>query len=198
MGRLATGSKSPPTATGSCIQGPWVASVHLRGGSPPVSPHLNRLLHISHWKVCPILPSSHPSLFLWAIKSVYKNWLPLPISWKVARSYNPNQPDLLGLATSLVIIKMPQKTTYETSAKKSLIALLSLKKKPEIRWNSNGLNCSVCSGAVHKWRWQFFQIFDTPLPHVGSFLVLSIGNFDQFLTPPPYQLATLFMDGPLK
>ena len=36
----------------------------------------------------------------------------------------------------------------------------------------------------------FFQIFDTPLPHVGSFLVLSVGNFDQFLT-----LFT-FMDGP--
>ena len=26
--------------------------------------------------------------------------------------------------------------------------------------------------------------FDTPLPHVGSFLVLSVGNFDQILTPP--------------
>ena len=32
------------------------------------------------------------------------------------------------------------KTTYETSAKKSLN-----KKKPEIRWNYNGLNCSVGS-----------------------------------------------------
>ena len=28
-----------------------------------------------------------------------------------------------------------------------------------------------------------FLDFYTPLPHVGSFLILSIGNFDQFLTP---------------
>ena len=42
----------------------------------------------------------------------------------------------------------------------------------------------------------FFWIFDTPLPHIGSFLVLSVGNFDQILTPPPSQLPTSFMDGP--
>ena len=48
--------------------------------------------------------------------------------------------------------------------------------------------------AIHKRRWQFFRIFDTPLPHVGSFLVLSVGNFDQFLTPS--QLPTSFMDSP--
>ena len=30
-------------------------------------------------------------------------------------------------------------------------------------------------GTIHKRRRQFFQIFDTPLPHVGSFLVLSVG-----------------------
>ena len=40
---------------------------------------------------------------------------------------------------------------------------------------------------IHKQRRQFFWIFDTPFPHVGSFLVLSVGNFDQFLTPPNYQ-----------
>ena len=51
-------------------------------------------------------------------------------------------------------------------------------------------------GAIHKRRRQFFRIFDTPLPHVGSFLVLSVGNFDQFLTPPPSQLPTSFMDAP--
>ena len=39
-------------------------------------------------------------------------------------------------------------------------------------------------GAIHKRRRQFFRIFDTPLLDVGSFLVLSVGNFDQFLTPP--------------
>ena len=49
-------------------------------------------------------------------------------------------------------------------------------------------------GTIHKRHWQLFRIYDTPLPHVGSFLVLSVGNFDQFLTPP--QLPTLFMDGP--
>ena len=37
---------------------------------------------------------------------------------------------------------------------------------------------------IHKRRRQFFRIFDTSLLHIGSFLVLSIGNFDQFLTPP--------------
>ena len=36
----------------------------------------------------------------------------------------------------------------------------------------------------------FFRIFDTSLPHVGSFLVLSVDNFD------PSQLPTSFMDGP--
>ena len=39
-------------------------------------------------------------------------------------------------------------------------------------------------GTIHKRRRQFFWIFDTPLPHVSSFLVLSVANFDQFLTPP--------------
>ena len=38
-------------------------------------------------------------------------------------------------------------------------------------------------GTIHKRRLKCFQIFDTPLSYVGSFLVLSIGNFNQFLTP---------------
>ena len=49
------------------------------------------------------------------------------------------------------------------------------------------------SATIHKGRRQFFWIFDT---HVGSFLVLSVGNFDQILTPPPSQLQTSFMDDP--
>ena len=56
---------------------------------------------------------------------------------------------------------------------------------------------SLYLGTIHKRRRQFFRIFDTPLPHVGSFLVLSIVNFDQFLTPLPSQLPMSFMDGPL-
>ena len=53
-------------------------------------------------------------------------------------------------------------------------------------------------GTIHKRRRQFFQILTPPLPHVGSFLALSVGNFDLFLTPPtPSQLLTSFMDGPL-
>ena len=35
-------------------------------------------------------------------------------------------------------------------------------------------------GTIHKRRRQFFRIFDNPLLHVGSFLVLSVGNFNQF------------------
>ena len=42
-------------------------------------------------------------------------------------------------------------------------------------------------GTIHKRRRQFFRIFDTPLPHIGSFLILSLGNFDQFLTLPNCQ-----------
>ena len=40
-------------------------------------------------------------------------------------------------------------------------------------------------GAIHKRRRQFFRIFDNPLLHVGSFLVLSVVNFDQFWPLPP-------------
>ena len=52
-----------------------------------------------------------------------------------------------------------------------------------IRWQAK----SPRTGSIHERRRQFFLIFDTPLPHVGSFLVLSVGNFDQFLTPPNFQ-----------
>ena len=55
---------------------------------------------------------------------------------------------------------------------------------------------NVTLGTIHKQRRQFFWIFDTPLPHIGSFLVPSVSNFDQFLSPPPSQLSTSFMDGP--
>jgi hypothetical protein len=47
---------------------------------------------------------------------------------------------------------------------------------------------------IHKRRWQLFRIFDTHLPHVGIFLLLSIVDFDHFLTPP--QLLTSLMDSP--
>ena len=52
-------------------------------------------------------------------------------------------------------------------------------------------------GTIHKQRWQIFWIFDTPFPHVDSFLIQSIGNFDQFLTPsPPLPIADV-VHGPL-
>ena len=43
-----------------------------------------------------------------------------------------------------------------------------------------------------KQRRHYFWIFDTPIPHVGSFLVLAVGDFYKFwpLSPNP------FMDGP--
>ena len=52
-------------------------------------------------------------------------------------------------------------------------------------------------GTIHKRRRHFFWIFDTPLPHVGSFLKLSVSNFDQFLTPPPLPIADVFYGQPL-
>ena len=51
-------------------------------------------------------------------------------------------------------------------------------------------------GAVHKRRRQFFWIFNTPFPHVGSFLVLSVSNLDQFLTPSPLQIADVVYGRP--
>ena len=46
----------------------------------------------------------------------------------------------------------------------------------------NQIRFKMGYGTIHKRRRQFFWIFDTPLSHVGSFLVLSVGNFDQFMT----------------
>ena len=40
-------------------------------------------------------------------------------------------------------------------------------------------------GTIHLRRRQISQIFDPYPPTVGSFLVLSVGKFVQFLTPPP-------------
>ena len=59
------------------------------------------------------------------------------------------------------------------------------------------MNWYIHLGTIHKRRRQFFRIFDTPLPHVGSFLVLSVGNFDQFLTPPPLPIANVVYGLPL-
>ena len=49
-------------------------------------------------------------------------------------------------------------------------------------------------GTIHKRRCHFFRIFDTPFPMSAVFLVLSICNFYQFMTPPSSQLSTSFMD----
>ena len=43
-----------------------------------------------------------------------------------------------------------------------------------------------------------FQHTVPPSPMSAVVLVLSVNNFDQFLTPLPSQLATSFMDGPLE
>ena len=40
-------------------------------------------------------------------------------------------------------------------------------------------------GTIHLRRRQIFTIFDPSPPTVGSFLLLSVGKFGQFLIPPP-------------
>ena len=40
-------------------------------------------------------------------------------------------------------------------------------------------------GTIHLRSRQIFTIFDPHPPPVGSFLLLSVGKFGQFLTPPP-------------
>ena len=42
----------------------------------------------------------------------------------------------------------------------------------------------------------FSGFFDTLLSHVGSFLVLSVCNFDQFLTPLPLPIADVVYEWP--
>ena len=44
-------------------------------------------------------------------------------------------------------------------------------------------------GTIHLRRRQIFTIFDPYPPTVGSFLVLSVGKFGKFLTPPPLRHA---------
>ena len=46
-------------------------------------------------------------------------------------------------------------------------------------------------GTIHKQCQQFFRTFDTPFPTCRQFLVLSVGSFDQLLTPTPSQLPTI-------
>ena len=43
----------------------------------------------------------------------------------------------------------------------------------------------------------FFLIYDPSLPHVGSFCILNVGNFDSFLTPTPLLTAEVFYVWPL-
>ena len=59
--------------------------------------------------------------------------------------------------------------------------------------------CLITYGTIHNRCWQFFTIFDIPLPHVGSFVVLFVCNFDHFLTPLPFLIADDVVYGrPLK
>ena len=44
-------------------------------------------------------------------------------------------------------------------------------------------------GTIHLRRRQIFKKFDPYPPTVGSFLVLSVGKFGKFLTPPPLEYA---------
>ena len=45
-------------------------------------------------------------------------------------------------------------------------------------WDHSVASAELCTGTIHKQRRQIFQIFDTPLLHVGRFLVvLSVGFF---------------------
>ena len=59
-------------------------------------------------------------------------------------------------------------------------AFSKLKKKLEEEFNK---------GTIYLRRRQIFHKFDPYLPTVGSFLVLSVGKFGKFLTPPPLEHA---------
>ena len=45
--------------------------------------------------------------------------------------------------------------------------------------------CILLTWTVNKRRQHFFQIFETPLPHVGTFLLLSVGSFWTIFEPSP-------------
>ena len=47
----------------------------------------------------------------------------------------------------------------------------------------------LSTGTIHLRRRQLSQILDPSPPTVGSFLVLSVGKFGKFLTPPPLEHA---------
>ena len=55
---------------------------------------------------------------------------------------------------------------------------------------------NLALGSIHKQRRQFFQIFGTPSLMSVSFLVLSVGNFDQFLTLSPLPIADVVYEWP--
>jgi hypothetical protein len=61
----------------------------------------------------------------------------------------------------------------------------------------NNKRMATYKGTIHKQCWQFFRIFDTPLPHVGSFLVQSDKNLDQFLTITPFLISDIVYGQPL-
>jgi len=54
------------------------------------------------------------------------------------------------------------------------------------------LDYSSClrKGTIHLTRWQLFTIFYPYPPPIDSFLLLSVGKFGQFLTPPPLEMPT--------
>ena len=54
---------------------------------------------------------------------------------------------------------------------------------------SNSCYFETFWGTIHTQCRQFFQIFDTPSLASTVFLVLSVGNFDQFLTTPRFPSA---------
>ena len=105
-GWLASGSEAPAAALAGCYwiqKTPGWPRLTCMGGLHTSIPYFISPIENSP----PILPSSQPSLFPRAIRSVYKNWLPLLISLRGKRCYNPNQSrssDLLGLATGLIIL----------------------------------------------------------------------------------------------
>ena len=62
------------------------------------------------------------------------------------------------------------------------------------------LDYSSClrKGTIHLKRRQILRIFLPLPPPVGSFLLLSVGKFGQFLTPPPIRNADVLNGWSLK